>query len=95
MPNCYSLTRNGKEQAERLILIDEDLCNMMGVIPHPTEWLADWENTIGLLLALGKRWDEIQQHLTETGRMNDKIEKIITYLRKNYKVTSWYQVGGF
>ena len=91
MPNCYSLTKLNEKTPTTLITIDEELCTLLNVIPHSSDWVCNWENTIGLALAMGLDWTAIRHNFSQDGMMTDDLSKIISYLSENYTANAWHQ----
>ena len=47
--------------------------------------LLNWNNTVGLALAMGKSWDEIRELWSD----DDEILAIVDFLERNYEVICW------
>ncbi len=84
MPACYMLIRKGENTPTKLAQIDEEMCAFFHVIPHPNNWYRNWENTIGLSLAVGNDWKKTREIFPED-------TDIINWLEENFVVESWYQ----
>lgn len=91
MPACYALSRIGDETDTyvKLVTIDEEMCAFFGVTPDPVLWFRNWENTIGLGLAMGHSWDKIREVFADSPR---QIE-VVNWLEANFKPHAWYQRG--
>jgi len=91
MPNCFSLTRKSNPEAGpvKLTLIDEELCSHLGVEVHPEYWVHGWYNSIGLMLAMGKSWDECREIFKDS----DVLLPIIDYLEANFITDAWAEIG--
>jgi len=91
MPNCFTLTRKSNPEAGpvQLALIDEELCAHLGVEVHPQYWVHGWYNTIGLMLSVGKSWDEGREIFKDS----DVLLPIIDYLEANFITDAWAEVG--
>jgi RecB family exonuclease len=99
MPNCYSLTRKDFvgpcPRPESLASVDDRLCAYFGVAPHPKYFYENWENNIGLLLSLGKTWDEVREIClaAENGEFGKSLATIATWLEQHYDVAAWAEIG--
>jgi hypothetical protein len=62
MSHCYAL-RHTDGRLKSFVELDEDMCRHFGVQPHPVRWLANWENEVGLGIALGLTPDRIAEYL--------------------------------
>lgn len=87
MPNCFSLTRKGEKTPTDFIIVDEELCAMLGVPVHPTAWVEHWYNIIGLSLACGKSLEELTKQYKE--EKAERLVKIAEYLGENYVTNAW------
>ena len=89
MPNCFQLI--DKETGEAVILQELDNTLWMkftGSVPKiNNRWYKNWYNTIGLLLACGKNWDEIREDLVD-----GEPDPVIDYLEERFTPSSWYEL---
>lgn len=85
MPNCFQLTRKGSDEATKLQEIDNELwLEFNGSIPEPNDkWYMNWYNTVGLMLACGKTFEQIKEELSED------IGPVVDFLNHNYTARSW------
>ena len=94
MPNCYSLAPKADSGApdlrgnKQFIAIDEHMCEHFGVTPHEERWYLDWENRVGLSLAVGRTWDDLRNDQ----RVDDEdFLDVLDYLEGHYEVECWAQ----
>ena len=92
MPNCFQLTRKGKNgqlasEPSDLSKIDTEMwCRFEGEEPKGNEkWYKNWFNTIGLLYALGKTTEEVLEEM----RGSD-LHTVALFLHANFEVRAWY-----
>jgi hypothetical protein len=85
MPNCFTLRKKGAKELSNFSAIDEELCALLGEPVHEKYYVADWYNSIGLALAMGKDWAWCRENFS-----GDKIQKIISHLEANYDSDAWY-----
>ncbi len=87
MPNCFQLIKKGEEEPTVLQTIDDDLWNLFeNSVPDPnTQWYRNWYNTIGLMLSVGRSFEEIRMELS------DEMGPIISYLSENYTIRCWFE----
>ncbi len=88
MPNCFTLTKKDEAKPRPLKDIDTDLWDHFeGGEPDGNEqWYHHWYNFIGLLLAVGKTFQEVIK-LCEDFTMRE----IAVYLEENYTSNAWYE----
>jgi hypothetical protein len=91
MPNCFTLTRKTELEAGpvQLTLIDEELCAYLGQEVDPDNWVYGWYNSIGLMLAIGKSFEECREIFAESNH----LLPIVAYLEANFVTDAWYQHG--
>jgi hypothetical protein len=82
MPNCFQLTFKGETEPMKLVDVDKMLCQHFNVPVDPREWYENWYNSIGLSLAMGVTWENIEKAFPER-------KEIIDYLKANFNVDSW------
>lgn len=88
MPNCFQLCRNGAPVP--LNAIDEELCNLLGEPVHPQMCVAGWYNIIGVRLACGLSWEEIEKKILDCEYYGEAdLLRIIGYLRENFTSSAW------
>lgn len=85
MPSCFSLTPKGSKEPEKLQVVDDRIRETFGLPADAKAWAFGWYNTVGLLLACGKSWAEIQSTFEES----DDIQKVICFLQTNYDADAW------
>ena len=101
MPNCFQLTLIGETEPSTLQSVDNRLWQLLGnVDPDPKRWYKNWYNIIGLALACGKNFKEIQGILEEQlnyASTEDEVDhyqdliNITWFLQDNYTTRAWYQ----
>jgi hypothetical protein len=91
MPNCFTLTRKSHKAfgPVPLALIDEELCAHLGVEVDNKFWLHGWYNCIGMMLAIGKSFDECREIFKESS----ELQPIIDYLDTNFITDAWAEIG--
>lgn len=92
MPSCFSLTRKSDLAAGPvpLLTIDEEICEMMGVMVHPKKWCNDWYGAIGLDLACGDTFEEIKITITNWDYgPKELLLKIVEWLDTNFVANAW------
>lgn len=90
------MTRKGESEPTKLTVIDEELCKMLNVPCHPTEWVCWWYDIIGLHLACGNDWEFIKAQFANPDpddQVGQGLAKIAAYLEANFDKDAWYQVG--
>jgi len=87
MPNCFTLTPKDGDKPKVFAEIDDEMREHFGAPADAENWYLGWYDTIGLLLALGKTWDEIRTTLPT-------LSHIVDYLEERYIPNAWYEVGG-
>ena len=55
MPLCFQLFKKGEKEATPLNTIDSEVCQLLGVAEHPDFYCTGWFNSIGYLIASGKK----------------------------------------
>jgi hypothetical protein len=102
MPNCFQLKSKATGEAASLSLVDDELCDSLGLQWHMTYYAHQWHDWIGLLLATGHnfraiarqfrkmQWDSA--HDTRDFEHFYNLRRINVYLAKHYTVDAWYEV---
>ena len=85
MPVCFQLTKKGETKPSAINDIDKDLWDTFadGEPEGNDKYFANWYNTVGMMLAMGKTWEEIK----EVYKDNDI--SVIEYLEENYSPYAW------
>ncbi len=86
MSNCFQLIQDGK--AVRLQEVDDKMREHFGAPPDAERWYAEWYDTVGFALALGKDWTAIRATFAGCG-----LDPVIDWLETNYTVDAWVEVG--
>jgi hypothetical protein len=95
MPNCFTLTRHGDSKPTNLASLDEELCSMLGVEVHPTQYAVHWFDTIGLMLALGRTLPECVERMAGRAALPNADEDdhhrlaIAQYLCDGFTSNAW------
>ncbi len=95
MPNCFHLVRKSDPDAGpvNLAQIDEEICEAVGeLVDEHRRWCRGWYNMIGLYLATGKSFDEIEEILKDEGDECSLIP-VVAFLRENYTSSAWAEIG--
>ena len=87
MPNYFTLTKIGNDKPSAFNDIDIELCEHFNTPVDDVRYFMEWYDTIGLALAMGKTWDE----MNDIFKGSNITLEIIAYLRKNYTADAWYQ----
>ena len=87
MPYCFQLTRTSDPKAGPVDFceIDQELCEHFDVPCHPKDWLWGWYDCIGLELAIGHSWEDI-----EATDYSEGMKEIAKYLEENFTVAHWH-----
>lgn len=87
MPNCFQLIPKGQTEPEKLVVIDQKICEALEVECHPKYWCRGWYDLIGFGVACGKTFEQLRTIYP------DMID-IIDFLDANYTTDAWAEVGG-
>lgn len=90
MPNCFTLTKKGETEPTTLNKLDEEICEFLGEPVDPVHYVADWYNTIGLMLACGKTLPQCKEIFT-----HETTHKIVDFLDEHYVAHAWYEVRDY
>ena len=92
MPNCFQLIKKGEEEPTNLQTIDDEIwLKFYGSIPEPNlHWYCGWYDCIGLRLAMGKCFKDIQKEFS-VGNWTEKIKNVLDHLQEHYTARSWYE----
>jgi len=88
MPNCIQFTSKTTSKTVSFVEIDEELCKMLGVKPHPTLFVESWYDLLGWPLSMGASLEKLQK---EFPKEEKPLGKIISYLNEHYTVNAWYE----
>lgn len=92
----YELTDKRTGEIPSLNDVDKQICSLLGKTyskqhfcylgdtPEFADFL-NWNNTIGLALAVGKTYGEIRQLWSN----NQEVQIIVNYLESKYEVMNW------
>ena len=83
MPMCFQLTRKGDKEPSSLQHVDCCICQALDIPFSEDRWAAGWYDSVGLLLAVGKSFEEIMDIVTGDRR------RICAYLNEHYTTDSW------
>jgi hypothetical protein len=100
MPICFQLVRHGETEPTPLAKIDDEMCAFFGEHPDPVKYHAAWYDIIGFRLALGKSWQEIEQHLTDMQAQYPEhaegykhLTECLRWLAAHFNPDSWREIG--
>ena len=90
MPNCFRLTRKLEGGAMGdvvpLSVVDDEICEHMGVRPDAKYYFASWYDVIGLGIAMGKPLGS--QELRDA-LVSDTHRKVLSFMEENYTSEAW------
>lgn len=87
MPNCFTLTPKGSRERANLSDVDNAMREHFKVPPDPEHWFCDWYPVIGLLLSLGKSFEDIRKAFNDS----ESTHMICDWLEANYTVEAWWE----
>jgi len=98
MPNCYQLIDKLTDEIVPLTEVDSMLCKHFGVKEHDRDWFCNWNNRIGLDLAMGKTLDSLRQEYPTKDWYKDHEDletllKIIDFLEEKFYAHAWVTRG--
>lgn len=85
MPVCFCLIPKGTSRVEKLPEVDDKMREAFHAPTDDTDWYLDWYDTIGLMLALGKNWEQIRKVLEGS----EELIAIANWLEGRYEVDCW------
>ncbi len=101
MPSVYQLFRRDNGASPFLQTVDRQLCQELDLPFDEKEWVADWHNHIGFMLAIGKSFPQITNTIKkniaewqEKGK-TDYVEWSYTLLRINHFLHEHYTVDAW
>jgi len=92
--NCFTLQRKGSTENVNFTEVDNEICQLFGVIPDPEDYYKNWFNIFGFALAtnytLGTpEWvNLLDKFKNGHGRFLD-LFRIGMYLNENFTSNSW------
>ena len=93
MPACFNLTKKGATEPAKLALVDEEICQHMGVEVHPSHWCLGWYHIIGLAIACGHELGSLKIHelvaRCDEGDPTQPRKRILAFLEANYTSNNW------
>ena len=96
MPNRFQLIRKTDVQAGPVSpnQIDREICGYLGVECHPPQYAYGWFTAIGIQLACGETFDDIDRMLCESGWATAEVlREINQWLAYHFTPRSWAEVG--
>lgn len=60
MPVCFELIDRSTGEIVPPVEVDNRMRAALGYEPDATNWLANWYNCFGMMLACGNSWEEIK-----------------------------------
>jgi hypothetical protein len=88
MPSCFCLYRKGSNTKAHLQDVDRDLCQNLELPYSDDEWVAYWYDSIGLLLAIGRTFEQIIDALAKDEPYGPRW-RIACYLNTHYTSDAW------
>ena len=85
MPNCFQLRNVATGEIPSLQDIDRDLCEYLGKPVSDTKYYEHWVDIIGLNLAFGKTWGDVELLYGD----DEYLMPIIEYLSNLYQPVAW------
>lgn len=98
MPNCFALKKKGADKASKLVDVDQEIADMLGVECDPKMWTRSWYDIIGYGYALGRSFKETGEQMDKylmhepDSELYADLKKINEYLEKEYDLDSWYEM---
>lgn len=89
------LTRKADGKVADLVALDNEICDVLGVEPHPRDFYVGWVDTIGFSLACGKTFEEVRSHWCDPNEYGEPTERdlergrVIDYLETYFDNTSY------
>lgn len=87
MPNCFQLTRKGDKAPAKLWDVDRAICQHLDCPWSEDAWVVYWYSYIGLLLAVGKSFNEIIDICWTEERYD--LLRVAAYLNEHYTANAW------
>lgn len=92
MPACFQLRVKGEKEPSTFVDIDDKLCEHFGVTPDKEKYMNGWYDSIGLRLAIGRSFFEIQEEFDEIDEPWAKRHyEIAVWLDNHYTADAWYE----
>lgn len=86
MPYCYELTKKGDNEPSPLLQVDIEMCKHFGVESDQFYYYNNWNDDIGIMLAVGKSFKDLLGNPTWSNNRD-----ILEWLDSNYTVEAWYE----
>jgi len=81
----FQLTRIGEEEPSNLREVDDRMWRELGLCePDPDQWYKNWFGSIGLGLAVGRTFRDIEEDVVDS-----PLAPILEWIEKNYTVKCW------
>jgi len=102
MPNYFQLVSKVSGEPEPFIKIDREMCEHFNQPCDEVKYFADWYDTIGFRVAMGKSFDDILQEFggylrddrTEYERNFYALQiEIVRYLKERFDTNAWARIG--
>lgn len=78
----------------RLIDLDKEICDHLGLPCDPQVWVLSWMNTVGYALAMGATWEHIRKYIPEPDELlpdgRDPCLSLVDYLENRFVNTSFH-----
>jgi len=88
MPNRFTLNDKETGKPEKFASIDDRMREHFGAEPDDTNWYLGWYDTLGLAFAMGKSWEQIEEMFHD-----DEPLQVIGWLKSNYDIHAWAEIG--
>lgn len=91
MPNSFQFIDKTTKSAEKFPIIDDKLCEFLGVSPDPVKYHRDWYNSFGECAAMGMSFRKMVDEIYVNS--DDEIKRMLEWLDEHYFTDAWYSVG--
>ena len=100
MPACFQLFRKGSVHAQKFTDVDNAICAYLEVVANDEQYVNDWYDHIGFLLALGRsfreigqRWQDCIVKYPKDAEFYRLMLRINHFLMENYQADAWQEIG--
>lgn len=89
MPACFQLFLKSDPEAGPVVLqkVDEMICAHFDVPVDPNYWIGNWYGTIGMMLAIGRTFEDCYYDIFKDS--NDGFKEMIQFLDDNFTTNCW------
>ena len=85
MPNCFQLRNVATGEIPSLVAIDRDICEYLNKPVHDVRYYEHWVDMLGLPLAMGKTWGDLEFQYGD----DQYLLPVIEYLKQLYEPVAW------